>query len=664
MVRLPSLFGSRMVLQRESDIRVWGYAGAEEELRVDFRGVQRKTRADRSGIWKIVLGSHSAGGPYTMTVAGEQNSVQLQDILLGDVWLASGQSNMEAPLVAHESWWRGVRDADQELAAANYSQMRILCIDHMAAPRPLADAAVASGWLPVTAESVKLFSAVGYMFGRALHLRYQIPIGIIQATWGSLAEAWMSTRALSQFPEFALDMKALEQVTEDSRRKYEEHVLRKTRWYEQHHGEDRGMQGDSPVWADPVFDTSGWATVSLPQTLCSCETQLNGFSGVGWFRRNFTVPSECELEDVWLRLARVEVDDTTYINGHKIGETRGESYPSRRYFVPSKYLRAGTNTIAIRVVGSHQPEASCAGIFRITGQDVGIEGDDSFTSLAGEWTFQPGPDLTEFPVADAVTIASRARTSTPTALFNGMISPLTRCRIKGVIWYQGESNALDNRAAQYRRLFPALIEDWRNHWGYQFPFLFVQLPGFGCNQTQSAEYEWADLREAQSMAQSIPGTGMAVTIDIGEETDIHPRNKQDVARRLAFIAARIAYGEEQIVSSGPIYQSLKSEMGQIRLRFSGIGSGLLIKDRYGYIRGFEISEADGRFRWAQARQEGADIVVFSEAIRNPVAVRYGWLNTPDGNVFNQEGLPLAPFRTDRPRIVGSRAESTTSYTCR
>jgi sialate O-acetylesterase len=232
----------------------------------------------------------------------------------------------------------------------------------------------------------------------------------------------------------------------------------------------------------------------------------------------------------------------------------------------------------------------------------------------------------------------------PTVLFNGMVHPLMPFKIKGVIWYQGEANA-EERSAQYRTLFPALIKDWRRHWGYEVPFLYVQLAGFGPDKSEPAEYPWADLREAQSMTLSLPHTGMATAIDIGDEADIHPKNKQGVAHRLALAAAKVVYGEN-IVYCGPMYQSMQIEGDRIRVHFSNLGSGLLIKDKYGYARAFEIAGVDGKFVWAKALQDGQDIVVFNEAIKQPVAVRYDWSNSPDGNLYNREGLPAIPFRTD------------------
>ena len=452
-VRLPRLVGDHMVLQRDAKITVWGWAQPGEKIQIRVRSQHVTTRADAQGQWSASMGPFAAGGPYDMTVSGK-DTVVLHDVLVGDVWLASGQSNMEFPLEGSGGWKINVYNAETEVSAANYPRVRLFKVHQKVAPEPANDVD-ADGWVAVTPETVGNFSAVAYLFGREIHDRYAVPVGMIEADWGgTAAEAWVSEVGLKAFPEFR----------------------------------------------EPI------ATVN-----------------------------------------------------------RASNDPHR-----------------------------------------------------------------------------------PTVLFNSMIDPLTRFRIKGVIWYQGEANAIDNRAAQYRRLFPALIEDWRGHWGYEVPFLFVQLAGYGHNEVEPAEYSWAELREAQSMTLSLSATGMATAIDIGDENDIHPKDKQDVAHRLVLVAAHVVYGDN-IVYSGPTYQSMQIEGNRIRIKFSSIGSGLLIKDKYGYGRGFEIAAADGKFRWAQAQQEGQDIVVFNDSVAQPVAVRYDWSNTPDGNVYNKEGLPAFPFRTDVPK---------------
>ena len=475
-VRLPALIGDNMVLQRNAKIVLWGWADPGEHVGIAFHGEKLKAKTDRAGRWSTFAGPFTAGGPFDLVVTGK-NRLELHNVLIGDVWLASGQSNMEFPLKS-EGDFGGVYNAEREIAGASFPQIRLLKVHRKIALRPAEDVE-ADPWTAVTPETVGSFSAVAYLFGRELHRRYGVPIGLIETNWGgTVAEAWVSEGSLKSFPEFRQSIESLKRVGEKS---------------------------------------------------------------------------------------------------------AGEEYDQ---YVKQKASRDGAK-------------------------------------------------LNSDP-------------NKPTVLFNGMINPLVQFRIKGIIWYQGEANAMANRSTQYRTLFPALIEDWRTHWGYEVPFLFVQLAGFGPNKPEPAEYPWADLREAQSMTLSLPHTGMATAIDIGDEKDIHPKDKQDVAHRLVLAAAKTVYGEN-LAYSGPVYQSMAAEGNRIRIKFSQLASGLLIKDKYGYVRGFEIAGSDGKFVWAQAVKDGDDIVVFNEAVRQPGAVRYDWSNTPDGNLYNTADLPAIPFRTDAPK---------------
>jgi sialate O-acetylesterase len=456
----------------------------------------------------------------------------------------------------------------------------------------------------------------------------------------------MSAGALQEFPEFDEDVNGLAHANDATAKRNAEYERRKAEWYMQHRNHDRGYQNGAPRWADRDYDTANWPTISLPLR-DSCDV-FNGFAGVVWFRRQFVVPPDLAAEGGALHLGNVVNESDAYVNGIKLERSAREIH-NRIYSVPTNILRAGENSIAVRVMGFNKPPLSCVGIVTAS-EDIRpvLNLGERLIPLAGVWSFQPGPSLDDFPLIDAEARRSKVTSRRATALFNGMIHPLRRYKIKGVIWYQGEANVF--QATQYRRLFPALINDWRLQWGYTLPFLFVQLPGFGWERSEPSEYAWADFRDAQSAALELPLTSMAVTIDIGDEEDIHPRNKREVARRLALAAARLSYGEN-VVSSGPVFNSMKKEVGRIRITFSSAGSGLTVKDKYGYVRGFQISDAKGVFYWAKAQLDGSDIVVFNEAISDPMDVRYAWGNSPDGNLYNKEGLPAAPFRTDAQRTL-------------
>jgi sialate O-acetylesterase len=639
-VRLPALIGDEMVLQRDVSLPIWGWAEPGETIAIKFHGMTRTTTANKSGRWSVRFGPYAAGGPYEMTIQG-RNSLSVHGILIGDVWLASGQSNMEFPLKPEGDWMRGVNNAEQEIASARFPSIRLFKV-HKIVRFSATDDVDADSWIAASPESAADFSAVAYLFGRELHRRYGVPIGLIEAAWGgTVAEAWVSEAGLRPFPEFQESLRSMRFAGESSLHvANERYVKRKAAWNNVHGAEDRGLSNGRAQWADPAFDTGAWPRMDEPQQ--KPISALGGFDTTVWFRRDVMIPDDEAGSPARVHLVTAGKSDITYFNGEMIGQTDGWEKP-RDYLVPSNLVRGGRNVIASRMTG----EQGYIGFldfdnpnklnFEVAGQKL---------PLAGAWSYQPGPDLTEMP-RPSRTLSLALDHNRPAALFDSMIHPLVNFRIKGVIWYQGEANADDHgRAEQYRALFPALIQDWRKQWGFNVPFLFVQLAGYGHNKSQPAEYPWAELREAQSMALSLPDTGMATAIDLGEEDDIHPRDKQDVAHRLALVAARVVYGEN-IVDSGPMFQSMKIIGSLARITLTDLGDGLRIDDKYGYIRGFEIAGSDGEFQWAQARLDGREILVDSPGVAQPVAVRYDWSNTPDGNLFNEEGLPTVPFRTDR-----------------
>jgi sialate O-acetylesterase len=640
-VRLPKLISDNMVLQRDTKIALWGWAEPGEQVTITFHGQHLKSKTDKNGRWSTSAGPFAAGGPYDLVVTGK-NQLELHNILVGDVWLASGQSNMEFPLKpGTEEWMTGVNNYAHEAASADFPQIRLFKVHRKFALHPQQDVQEADGWTSVTPTSVANFSAVAYLFGRELHQRYHVPVGLIESSWaGTVAEAWVSEESLRPFLDFQKSIDQLKVIDEKAAiAEYQQYLKRKTDWDRVHGSDDLGRSGGRDLWAAPELNTATWPQVGEPQT--NVIDALKGFDGVVWFRKAVYLPAPFAGKDLLLQLPGAYKSDETFFNGMKIGETEAGD-KAKEYVVPGKLVKAGSNIIAIRLRGGD-------GFVGLYGDPdkLDLEAGDQAISLAGTWSYEPATDLSGLPRPSMYSKFS-SDPNTATLLFNGMIAPLVPYKIKGVIWYQGESNADDEtRSAQYRTLFPALIQDWRKQWRYAFPFLYVQLAGFQPNKDEPAEYSWAELREAQAMALALPATGMATAVDIGDQNDIHPRDKQSVAHRLALAAATVAYGEN-IVDSGPVFKSMQIEGSQIRVKFSSLGSGLRVHDKYGYARGFSLAAADGKFKWAQARQDGDDIVVSNSAIQQPTAVRYDWSNTPDGNVYNKEGLPALPFRSDAP----------------
>jgi sialate O-acetylesterase len=574
-----------------------------------------------------------------MTIAG-RTRVELHDILVGDVWLASGQSNMGMPVKAGPEWQGGIVNEAHEIATAWFPHIRIFLAEHKIAFAPQPNIESKEGWQAVTPETIGPFSAVAHLFGRELHQRYHVPIGLIQSSWGgTTAEAWVSPGGLRAFSEFRQTIESIAHADQEAAlSEHESYLKRRTGWEKQHAGEDRGLSHEQARWANSAADVSAWSTIQEPQK--APEDALKGYDGVVWFRKDIVVPETEKIQSAQIHLIVAGKSDSTYFNGEKVGESNGWETP-RDYAVPPELVRAGRNVITVRITG----ENGYVGMFDSANPEKQyMEVNGKVISLVGTWWYQPGIELSDFPVesADAKLVSDRTQS---TVLFNGMINPLTRFRIKGAIWYQGEDNS--DRPVQYRKLFPALIEDWSHQWGYDFPFLYVQLAGFGPNKPEPADYQWAELREAQSLALALPQTGMATAVDIGNEQDIHPKDKQDVAHRLALAAANVVYNET-IVDSGPTFKSMRIEGNKVRIKFSNLGHGLVLHDKYGYGRGFEVAGADRRFRWAGATLDEDDLIVAHPLVSMPVAVRYDWSNTPDGNLFNVDGLPALPFRTDAP----------------
>ena len=621
---LNPLIGDHMVVQRGKPVRVWGWTHPGKEVRVTLAGEQATAVADRSGNWRASLPALDAGGPHTLQVEGHESKT-IEDILVGDVWVCSGQSNMVWPVSRSD-------DAEAEIAAADHPGIRLFKVANAIATAPRD--AVSGEWSVCSPKSIPGFSAVGYYFGRKLHEEVDVPIGLIQTAWGgTLAEAWTDAESLKSLPEFTEAVRSMELAAEEDSGDPPVPVARVDRWYQQNRGK---LGPDGRELAS--YDDSDWKSIRMPGFWEEAGVGLSGFDGVVWLRKEFDLPEGAAGEVHVLTLGTIDDVDTTWINGRRIGSKTVHNQP-RSYKIPGDVLKPGRNVVAIRVYDS-------IGAGGVVGQDGDLllheQGDLSQgVSLAGEWRFEVAAeksDLSPFPPP----IGSSPHDVT--VLFNGMLAPLTPLPIKGVTWYQGESNA--GRAEQYQRLLPTMIRGWRKDFGQgDFPFLVVQLANFLRQQSEPSEGGWAELREAQALtAAADPNVGLAVTTDIGEARDIHPRNKQDVGKRLALSALRIAY-DRDVVDSGPTYREMTVDGAKVRLSFDGVGGGLSAD---GELKGFAIAGDDGEFVWADAEIDGDQVVLSSPDTPEPKAVRYNWASNPIGNLFNEEGLPAAPFRTDGP----------------
>lgn len=620
-VTLPRIFSSNMVLQQGTEIPVWGWANQGERVTVTLNKSTVSARAGRDGKWKVKLPRFDYGGPYTMTVSG-RNKIVFDNVMIGEVWIASGQSNMEWQLSQS-------KNAEEEIAAAEYPNIRLFQVPRTVAQLPQDD--ISSGeWKACTPENVTGFSAVAYFFGRELHQKLNVPIGLIHSSWGgTVAETWISTETIENDPDFAEPLKNLRSMDMET---YEQEQRERVK---QLFGgkiptEDKGLVNGQPVWSAIDLDDGSWKSLVVPKYWE--EQGYAQIDGVAWYRKEIKLTEEQSKSTATLHLGKVDDSDITWINGIEVGKTEGFYDKDRIYTIDAKYLRPGPNMLVVRV---HD-----------TGGNGGIWGDPKNQFLAigsekvdisGDWNFR----------ISKATISSVnvGPNSYPTLLFNGMINPIVPYGIKGAIWYQGESNA--TRAKQYQRIFPALINDWRKHWNQgDFPFLFVQLANYMKAPEIPGESAWAELREAQTMTLSLPNTGMAVAIDIGEANDIHPRNKQDVGLRLSLNALKIAYGKD-VVNSGPMFSSVEFKDDKAVVTFDHVGEGLVANDRYGYVKGFTLAGPDGKHKWAKAHiVSNNQLEIWSEVVSNPIEVRYGWADNPDDvNLYNSEGLPAIPFRS-------------------
>ena len=629
-VRVPSIIGDNMVLQQGVRLRIWGNANPGERITIEFAKKSANTIAGAQGQWEVWIGPFKAGGPFNLILKGT-NVLTIKNVLIGEVWVCSGQSNMEWPLI-------NSAQGAQAVAQANYPEIRLFTVEHKTSQSPVLN--VEGRWVVTTPDEAAQFSAVGYFFGRELHQRLKIPVGLINTSWGGTpAEAWTTHEALVSSKELKPILDRYESSLKALPETKEAYARALASWEEKNLYIDSENRGEPLGYADPATVTADWGTIDLPKQF---ETAGLLIDGAVWFRKIVDLPDSWAGRDLTLNLPPIDDYDTSYFNGVRIGSTGRETPNSytvpRKYVVPGSLVRSGRNVIAVRVFDS-----AGEGGFSPGGAMSLSASESEVISLRGDWSYKielalepKHPDWGTRPA-----VIGLENQNNPSVLYNAMIAPLVLFSIRGAIWYQGESNA--GRAYQYRTLLPAMIRSWRTAWRNDFPFYFVQLPNWHAQKKDPDESDWAELREAQMMTLRERNTGMAITIDLGDEVDLHPKNKVDVGRRLAALALADTY-RQQVTPSGPLFERFKIEGNAIRIFFK-YGAGLQTLDS-GPVRGFAIAGADRRFVWADARIDGDSIVVSSPMVPTPVTVRYAWADNPVANLYNGARLPASPFRTD------------------
>jgi sialate O-acetylesterase len=618
---LHPLFTDNMVLQRDIACPIWGWTTPGQEVTVSVAEKSATAKADADGKWMVKIGPFPAGGPHEVSVTGPQ-AVTLKNVLFGDVWICSGQSNMQWGM------W-GVNNSQEEIAAANHPTIRLYSVPPVVGFEP--QELVNGQWSVCSPETAGGFTAVGYFFGRKLNQDLNVPIGLINSSWGgTIAEAWVSAESLNTMPDFAPAVDSLQKLYADQAKIKATWDQQMQEWWARN---DPGS-AEAASWAAPGLDTAAWKPMNLP---CRWEEGgLPGFDGIAWFRRTVDLPENWTDKEVTLHLGPVDDRDTTWVNGVQVGAMDTWDKP-RDYKLPADLLKPGANVIAVRVLDT----GGGGGVYGQADQMKLEAADGATLALSGEWLSQASTPMAQ------CTPAPQRLESNPnqvTVLYNAMIAPLVPYAIKGAIWYQGESNA--GRAEQYARLLPTLIQDWRQRFGVgDFPFGVVQLANYMATDAEPKDDGWPNLRWSQYLtSKNLPNVGLACIIDVGDAADIHPRNKQDVGLRLALWALGTTYGQD-VETSGPVYRSMTIEGGKVRLAFDHLGGGLVVKGDK--LQGFAIAGEDKRFVWADASIEGDAVVVSAAQVTNPTAVRYAWGNNPVCNLTSQAGLPAVPFATDK-----------------
>ena len=629
-VKLPYLLTSNMVVQRDGSTMVWGEANEGERISVTFRSETVKTKALKDGSWKVKINTGKAGGPFDMVIQGK-NTITLTNVMVGDVWVCSGQSNMEWPLLQTE---KGAAD----IIKANYPNIRLFQVQKNTAITPLPETLPAK-WEVCSPETAAAFSAVGYYFGRKIHTETNIPIGLISSNWGGTrVEPWTSEEAATTDETMTEWLKGLKEID------FENLAIEQKRVYELYQVEAKKVsQPDfKHEYITAGYNDAEWTLASQP-ALWENVHGFEFFDGIVWFRKWVELPDGFDLTKAKLGLAKIDDSDIVWINGKRVGETFNQYNVLRNYDVPQGTLVAGKNLVVVRV-----EDYTGGGGFHGAEEEMFLTDGKTRVELSGNWKLMKDEVPTPQNPTGAVQVGLTPN-QFPTLLFNGMINPLLNYAIKGAIWYQGESNA-DNLtdALRYEKLLLLMINDWRKHWGVgEFSFYQVQLANFKAETTTPQNQVWPYLREAQSNLAKLPNIEAACIIDIGDANDIHPRNKVDVGERLALKSLKNDYGLN-VVANGPRLQSATLNGAKAIVAFELQGTELEVKNKYGYINGFAVAGPDKIFHYAKARLLApGTLEVSCEKVKDIAAVRFLWADNPgEINLFNSVGLPAEPFRTD------------------
>src|SRR5450759_4480298 len=644
-LRLPSLIGDGMLLQQKTNARIWGKANSGQKITVSASWKSDgQAIAGKDGKWSLNLNTPEAGGPYTITISAKDTTIAIKNVLIGEVWFCSGQSNMEMPLAGWPPNDTIIHSAST-IASASISEIRLFNIQKMISGEP-ADECTGK-WEVSSPASVQQFSATAYFFGKKLHDDLHVPIGLIESAWGGTpSESWTSSESLEKTGEFISEIKAIKESA-PLQAEYQT-------WLNTHKQVEIKSAGNDQ-WKDlsfndenvpaSEFDDSKWPFMTLPAQF---ETVIGEFDGVVWFRKMVEIPQNMTGKDLIISLGPIDDMDRTYFNGKLIGsnEMAGFWQVDRNYEVPASLVKSGNNEISVRVLDTQ----GGGGIFGAPEKmKLSLKSDSKlFIPLKGDWKYQPVAELkgSKFYVYDISKNEFQARKrpvnigpGTPAVLFNGMVNPVLPYQIKGAIWYQGEANV--GRADQYAKIFPAMIQNWRTAWGIKdFPFYFVQIAPYVYAGVDSTESGF--LREAQESALKLAKTGMAVTLDIATVKNIHPPYKKEVGERLALLALNNDYGMKN-PCVGPVYKSMSVSAGTVKLQFDNVGEGLIAKNDN--LKEFQIAGKDRHYVKANAKIVNNEVLVWSPLVREPVSVRYCWRNSAEASLFNKSGLPAWQFRT-------------------